>query len=334
MAIIGQIRDEARKAGVPPARESIWQYFVTKCANNLHIVLAMSPVGDVLRTRCRNFPGLVNNCSIDWFTAWPEQALHAVASVFLGENNDKIPDDYRDTVVDHVVFVHQTVGKYSVSFLQKLRRVNYTTPKNYLDFINTYNKLLEEKDKYVLEQCHRLDGGLSKLLAASEQLKELNEKLEVQKIAVTEKTEACETLLVEIQRATEQANEKKEMAQGKQKEIAEQNKVIQVEKKEAEEALAEALPALEEAKFALQDLDKSDVTEIRSFAKPPRAVQMVSECIVILRGYKEVSWKSAKGMMSEGNFLKSLTEMDVDGITIGQVCKHSYDYTNDDDSSA
>lgn len=46
---------------------------------------------------------------------------------------------------------------------------------------------------------------------------------------------------------------------------------------------------------------------------------MVSECIVILRGYKEVSWKSAKGMMSEGNFLKSLTEMDVDGITIGQV---------------
>lgn len=57
----------------------------------------------------------------------------------------------------------------------------------------------------------------------------------------------------------------------------------------------------------------------RSFAKPPRAVQMVSECIVILRGYKEISWKSAKGMMSEGNFLKSLTEMDVDGITIGQV---------------
>jgi dynein heavy chain len=33
--------------------------------------------------------------------------------------------------------------------------------------------------------------------------------------------------------------------------------------KEAEDALAEALPALEEARLALQDLDKSDVTEIR-----------------------------------------------------------------------
>ena len=45
----------------------------------------MSPVGDTLRTRCRNFPGLVNNTSIDWFTAWPRQALHAVASQFLAE---------------------------------------------------------------------------------------------------------------------------------------------------------------------------------------------------------------------------------------------------------
>ena len=51
-----------------------------------------------------------------------------------------------------MVYVHQTVGVFSKTFLQKLRRVNYTTPKNYLDFINTYNKLLEEKDKFVLEQ--------------------------------------------------------------------------------------------------------------------------------------------------------------------------------------
>ena len=52
-----QIRDEAVAAGCPLARESVWLFFVNKCANNLHIVLAMSPVGETLRTRCRNFPG-------------------------------------------------------------------------------------------------------------------------------------------------------------------------------------------------------------------------------------------------------------------------------------
>ena len=68
-----------------PSREALWQYFVNKSANNLHIVLAMSPVGDTLKNRCRNFPGLVNNTSIDWFMPWPRQALFAVASRFLEE---------------------------------------------------------------------------------------------------------------------------------------------------------------------------------------------------------------------------------------------------------
>ncbi|XP_072163343.1 dynein axonemal heavy chain 10-like [Diadema setosum] len=319
-AIVGQMRDEATKQGIPPIREAIWQYFITKSINNLHVVLAMSPVGDTLRTRCRNFPGMVNNCSIDWFMAWPKQALEAVATVFLGNEEVKsIPDDKRTNVVGHVVFVHQSVSDYSKQFALKLRRNNYVTPKNYLDFINTYLKLLDEKDEYILAQCKRLEGGMAKLAEASVQLNELNEKLAVQKVALAEKNAACEKLLAEITSRTSQATEKKEFAVAKGKDIEEQSVVIKAEKAEAEEALAEAMPALEAAREALSDLDKSSVTEIRAFAKPPKAVQMVCECIVVLRGIREVSWKSAKGMMAEANFLKSLQEMDVDGISQTQV---------------
>ena len=56
--IINNVRDEAAKAGRPPGKESIWNYFIDKCADNLHIILAMSPTGDTLRVRCRNFPGM------------------------------------------------------------------------------------------------------------------------------------------------------------------------------------------------------------------------------------------------------------------------------------
>lgn len=67
-------------------------------------------------------------------------------------------------MVEHVVFVQETVVKYSKEFLLKLRRVNYVTPKNYLDFINTYTKLLEEKDKYVLEQVGQTENVAFKFL--------------------------------------------------------------------------------------------------------------------------------------------------------------------------
>ncbi len=58
---------------------------------------------------------------------------------------------------------------------------------------------------------------------------------------------------------------------------------------------------------------------LRSFAKPPPQVQTVCECIVVMRGLKDPSWKTAKGMMADTNFLSSLQNLDVDGITQAQV---------------
>lgn len=57
----------------------------------------------------------------------------------------------------------------------------------------------------------------------------------------------------------------------------------------------------------------------RSFAKPPKQVQVVCECILVIRSYKEISWKTAKGMMAEANFLRSLMEMDCDSINASQI---------------
>ena len=74
---------QAVKQGTSDSKDACWAQFVLQCRNNLHVVLAMSPVGETLRTRCRNFPGLVNNTVIDSFEPWPEQALHSVATVFL-----------------------------------------------------------------------------------------------------------------------------------------------------------------------------------------------------------------------------------------------------------
>ncbi|XP_062480123.1 dynein axonemal heavy chain 10 isoform X3 [Pezoporus occidentalis] len=317
-SILNQIGDEAAKAGVSPAKESVWQYFLNKCANNLHIVLGMSPVGESLRTWCRNFPGLVNSTGIDWFLPWPPQALHAVAQSFVG-NSSRIPSDCSKAVIEHMVLVHESVGDFSKRFLQKLRRTNHVTPKNYLDFINTYAKLLEEKNEFILAHCKRLDGGLIKLKEAGVQLVELNKKLAEQEIVLAEKSAACEALLREISENTEVAEEKKKQAEEKAVEMEEQNKIIAVEKAAAESALAEVIPILDAAKLELQKLDKSDVTEIRSFAKPPVQVQAVLECVLIIRGYKELNWKTAKGMMSEANFLRSLMELDFDGITQSQV---------------
>lgn len=77
--LISSIRSELSAKGLPDSREACWAAYVDKCRANLHLVLAISPVGDKLRSRCRNFPGLVNNTVIDWFEPWPEQVRPAAA---------------------------------------------------------------------------------------------------------------------------------------------------------------------------------------------------------------------------------------------------------------
>ena len=46
---------------------ALFAYFVNRCQENLHIVIAFSPIGDAFRNRLRQFPSLINCCTIDWF---------------------------------------------------------------------------------------------------------------------------------------------------------------------------------------------------------------------------------------------------------------------------
>ena len=102
-----KIKDEAKKNGVQETKEDLWNYFVDKTRNNLHIVLAMSPAGNTLRIRCRNFPGLISNTQIDWFFAWPQEALVSVADFYLKDM--ELPQEHRPEIINHIVHVHLSV---------------------------------------------------------------------------------------------------------------------------------------------------------------------------------------------------------------------------------
>lgn len=92
---------------------------------------------------------------------------------------------------------------------------------------------------------------------------ELNKILAVQRTKVDDQTKSCEQLLSSIGESTDIAVEKKNLSEGKRKEIEDKKKMIAKEETEAKQALAEAQPALDAARLALGELDKADITEIR-----------------------------------------------------------------------
>jgi dynein heavy chain len=70
---------------------------------------------------------------------------------------------------------------------------------------------------------------------------------------------------------------------------------------------------LHAAVCALNSLNKNDILELRSFAKPPPLVQTTLEAVCILKGAKP-DWMTAQKMMGDGNFMQSLMDFDKDNI--------------------
>jgi dynein heavy chain len=84
-----------------------------------------------------------------------------------------IPNSMRESIVKHMVMVHTTVSSQSIEFKQKLRRHNYVTPKNFLDFIMNYRDSLASCRKNNSDMSARLSGGLGKLIQAKQEVAEM-----------------------------------------------------------------------------------------------------------------------------------------------------------------
>lgn len=110
----------------------IWLDFLNKCKQNVHIVLAMSPIGDDFKRRLRMFPSLVNCCAIDWFLGWPQQALRSVAEHFLKDVDD-LPEI--EGIVSICVDMQMRVTELARRYQLEQKRYYYVTPTSYLVLI-------------------------------------------------------------------------------------------------------------------------------------------------------------------------------------------------------
>jgi dynein heavy chain, axonemal len=243
----------------------------------------MSPVGDLLRVRCRKFPSLVNCCTLDWFSSWPEEALLYVSRAFL-KDVDLPSEELRENLAKMCTTVHLSVESVSNSFWEELRRRVYTTPKSYLDLIGLYKNTLSKKRGEMNANKNRLANGLKKLETTNTNIAELKITLaEMQPQLVLSNEKLKETLIV-VNRDKAIADEKERLAMIDQQVVQTKAAEAKVVKDDADEDLARALPILKKAKQIVDALDKAAVGEIKGYAQPPPPVVMTMEAVVTIFG--------------------------------------------------
>ena len=143
-------------------------FFVSKVQLNLHIVLAMSPTGTTLGERIRNFPSLVNCCTLDWFHKWPVEALNAVAMKMM--EHTPFDDDLKEKIIRATEIYHSEASELSKSFLNEIGRHTYVTPTSFLDLMNVFNLLLDKQRNILYDKKHSYESGVQKLASQHEEI--------------------------------------------------------------------------------------------------------------------------------------------------------------------
>ncbi|KAL0970220.1 hypothetical protein UPYG_G00238880 [Umbra pygmaea] len=319
------LADSAKEENILETPESMFKFLIDRVRTNLHIILCLSPVGERFRNYIRQYPALVNCTTLDWFSEWPQDALLEVAETYLDGMTLGTEEGIQTKVATIFVTVHQSVAQFSQVMMLALKRYNYVTPTNYLELVSGYKKLLAEKRSEVGQQVSKLRNGLFKIDDTRSKVEAMSVKLEESKKMVADFQKQCEEYLVNIMKQKREADEQQKIVSANSEKIGAEEIKCKSMAENAQKDLDEALPDLDLAMKALESLNKKDMTEIKSYGRPPALVETVMQAVMILRG-NEPTWAEAKRQLGDSNFIKQLINFDKDNIServlkkISQYC--------------
>mmetsp|Transcript_14483 Transcript_14483/g.50911 ORF Transcript_14483/g.50911 Transcript_14483/m.50911 type:complete len:4419 (-) Transcript_14483:356-13612(-) len=324
-AIRSALDKSAKEAKIQQTPEAMYEFFISRVRQNLHVVFCMSYIGTSFADYCRMYPSLVSGTTAVWLLPWPSEALTEVALKFLTDG--ELEEQFRNPVAEVFGKAHVAVADYSAAMYAKEKRMNYVTPTNYLELVQGYMALLTSKQKQLGAQADKLRNGLSKLDDARTQVAEMSIDLEAkQKICDVKSVECGELLTIIVkERASADIQQAKVMEESTK--IEKEAKETKIIADDATRDLEKAMPALESAMDALEKLDKKSIAEVKAYAKPPEMV-MKTLCAVMTVMEKTPSWAQAKQELNDVQFLPRIKNFDKDNIkdtTLRKMEKYTKD---------
>jgi dynein heavy chain len=125
-------RNICMEKGITVNKMNMFGAYVGRIKQNMHMIIAMSPLGGAFVERNRKFPSLINCSTIDWFSEWPEEALLGVGKgqILLSEIDLGLD---LEACVEMFKVIHQSVEKESKAYMDLLNRSNHVTPTSFLE---------------------------------------------------------------------------------------------------------------------------------------------------------------------------------------------------------
>ncbi|KAK4688349.1 dynein cytoplasmic 1 heavy chain, partial [Tremellales sp. Uapishka_1] len=334
------------------SHEELYKWFTQQVARNLHVVFTMNPPANGLASRAATSPALFNRCVLDWFGDWSDQALYQVGLEFTqtldldsatynpptpfptAYRDLSVPPSHRAAVINAMVHVHQSMQSINQRLAKRQGKYNHVTPRHFLDFINHYVALFNEKKEELEEQQRHLNVGLDKLRETVNQVEELRHSLAAKSTQLEAKNVQANQKLRQMVTDQQEAEAKKAASIEIQAALVQQDEYIRQRREIVMDDLAQAEPAVLEALAAVGNIKKQHLAEVRSMANPPEAVKLAMESACSVLGHQIDSWRTVQGIIRRDDFISSIQNFDTkkmpkvirDRMMRDYIAKPSFNY--------
>ncbi|KAE9115561.1 Cytoplasmic dynein 2 heavy chain 1 [Phytophthora fragariae] len=279
---------------------TVYDFFVSRVRQFVHVVLAMDSRNPQFVLRCESNPALYTRCTIVWMGEWNTSSMARLPELLL--NGSELVDSLMKTT-PLITSLYASCKEFGA------------TPREFICFLGTWRTLFEAKCKQIVQEIRHLKSGLSKLEEASVTVDELSRNAVVKKKDLSAAQVSADEAMKEITNALDSAADNRREVEKLKEQLAKAEIATNARKHDIEQELSEITPILRTAMEAVGNIKSDNLNEIRSLKMPPEPIHDVLSAVLMLLGIQDTSWNSMKKFLGNRGVKDEILNYDAHRIT-------------------
>ena len=286
----------------------------------------MNTTSTNLRQTLRDFPCLLNCCTVNWFTHWPSDALQFVSRSFLRDIEFQ-PEELVGVIKVSEHFHTFATQRADESYTNDTS-YNCVTPASFLELNSLFKTLLTKKRNEVNEIKQRFTVGLEKIKDAASQVGVMQGELEDIQPHLTAASQEVDKCVALVEKDQNEVSELEKIVKNEDGIVTEKNRQVTTILQECQDDLAEVTLAVETVLEELASIQQQDFAAVRGLRQPTPCIKLIMEALCMLKGVKpdklpdggpggkmvDDYWGPSKRLLGEQRFAGDLALLEKDDI--------------------
>ncbi|KAH0574915.1 Dynein heavy chain [Spironucleus salmonicida] len=301
--------------------DNIIQDIINRVKINLHFIFSYTSNLQSMS------PAILNRCTILFDDDWSINSYIEVSQFLLKQKLGYDIIKAQISVIDNIpkIIIKLTLHQ-KVPFILSLLHIRlsqlfiksnikfYISPRQFLQVINLFCMKLTQFETKLQEKQNHTNAGLKILEETQNQINQLKIQLQEQQNEILLKKKlADKKLQLTIEKQANVTNRQKDLNVILDK-ISQKQSEIELKKEPIKQELEDVQPALEKAKAHIKGINKPQLDELKSLAKPSITIRLAMEAVILIISEKadqeDLSWNNIRILMKKDDFMQKLLKYD------------------------